>query len=97
VGLRGGSLARIGRPADVVEDSYLGLIHMPDDGARIAAGAEDKTVRLYDVLSGKTIRLIRAAESVVSIAFSLDAGRFAAGTWDGRILCRMRPPVTRRL
>jgi WD40 repeat protein len=53
------------------------------DGAMIAVGVEDRSVRLWDVRTGKERRTLRGHRDLVnSIAFSPDGKRLATGSYD---------------
>lgn len=52
----------------------------------VATGSADRTVRLWDVASGATVRLLAAQTSCLTcLAFSPDGGTLAAGSEDGSI------------
>ena len=58
------------------------------DGKRLAsggAGRDDKTVRLWDVVSGQEVLTLRHTW-VTSVAFSRDGKRLAGGSADGTII-----------
>jgi WD40 repeat protein len=53
------------------------------DGAMIAVGVEDRSVRLWDVKTGRERRTLRGHRDLVnSIAFSPDGKRLATGSYD---------------
>ena len=56
------------------------------DGTRLASGADDNTVRLWDVATGKeTARLEGHGDWVRSVAFSPDGTRLASGADDNTV------------
>jgi hypothetical protein len=67
----------------LVRNRKLNNVAFSPDGERIASGSEDKTVRLWDVNSGKEIAPFKGHESSVwSVAFSPDGNRIASGSDD---------------
>ena len=56
------------------------------DSKLLASGAEDRTVRLWDVSTGQErVTLKGHAESVTSVAFRFDSQLLASGSEDGTI------------
>ena len=58
-------------------------------GGTLASGSSDRTVRLWDVATGESIRAMTDhAGPVHSVTFSHDGGTLASGSADGRVLLR---------
>ena len=56
------------------------------DGAYIASGSWDKTVRVWDTQSGEQIRCLEGhADRVWSVAFTSDGKRIVSGSWDNTV------------
>jgi WD40 repeat protein/serine/threonine protein kinase/tetratricopeptide (TPR) repeat protein len=54
------------------------------DGSRIVSGGTDKSIKLWDVRTGKETRtIVGHANTVSSVAFSLDGKKIASGSYDG--------------
>jgi WD40 repeat protein len=49
------------------------------DGKRLASGGQDRTLKLWDVLTGQELLSLRHTSTVPSVAFSPD-GRLLAST-----------------
>jgi WD40 repeat protein len=70
----------LGHTADV-----RSVVFSPD-GSRIASGSEDQTVKVWDVISGKTILTLAGHKGLVtSVAFSREGRQIASGSDDGTV------------
>jgi WD40 repeat protein len=55
------------------------------DGARVASGGADKTVRVWDAGTGQELLTLRHSNQVESVAFSPDGTRLASWSWGGPV------------
>ena len=66
--------------------SSVRSVSFSSDGATLAAGARDGTVKLWDVATGEIIATLEGHTSGVnSVSFSLDGAILASGAWDGTV------------
>ena len=63
--------------------SLVNSVSFSPDGATLAAGLEDSTVRLWDVATGEPIATLEGhADGVRSVSFSPDGATLASTSWD---------------
>jgi WD40 repeat protein len=75
----------IGKPLIGHESIVTSLAFSPDSKL-IASGSKDKTLRLWDIDSNKTIFVLRGHTSgISSVAFGMDGKRMVSGSWDNSI------------
>ena len=55
------------------------------DGARLATGSFDKSIRLWDVETRTLVRAITGDNMITSLAFTPDGKRIAGGGWENAI------------
>jgi WD40 repeat protein len=72
--------------AFIAHDASVEVLAFTADRRRLASAAMDGTVRVFDAQSqGRLLDLLgRRGESALSLAFSPDGARLAAGCWDGQ-------------
>jgi WD40 repeat protein len=61
-------------------------IAFSQDGRLMASGADDNTVRLWDVATGKGLAQPAQADSIMRIAFTPDRKRLVTGGRDGSVI-----------
>ncbi len=67
--------------------SYVSSVAFSPDGKSIASGSWDKTIKLWEVSSGKLIKTLTGHNgSVYSVAFSPDGKTMASGSQDDTIM-----------
>jgi len=63
--------------------SQVNSVAFSPDGKRLATGAADHTVKIWDFATGKDVLTLQGHTSqVTSVAFSPDGKRLATGAWD---------------
>jgi len=67
--------------------AVVSVVFSPD-GRRALSGDGDATVRLWDLETGKVVRMFRAEDRVQSVVFSPDGRRALSMSWDGAIQLR---------
>src|SRR5207247_9335462 len=77
---------RSSKPLGVLGSSWVYSIAFSPDGGLLASGVDDKSIRLWDVETGRSVRDLAAARrSVIYIAFSPD-GRWLASGGDDKTI-----------
>src|SRR5256885_929684 len=75
--------------------NVINQIAWSPDGGRLASGADDQTVRLWNAQAGQPLRTLPGhTNGVFSVAWSPDGGRLASGADDRTI--RLWDPQTGR-
>ena len=93
--LAGGARAQdAGAPLPMLDTGgHMALIHsiaFTPDGRQLVSASDDKTIRVWDLASGKTVRTIRGESApghvgkVYAMALSPDGKWLAAGGWSFR-------------
>ena len=66
--------------------SSVRSVSFSPDGATLASGSGDRTIRLWDVATGESIATLEGHTSLVSsVSFSPDGATLASGSWDNTV------------
>src|ERR1700728_3740097 len=63
--------------------SAVTCVALSRDDTQVLTGSSDKTARLWDVASGREIRVFEHSEAVCTVAFSPDARHLLTAGYDG--------------
>jgi WD40 repeat protein len=65
--------------------AWVRMVSFSPDGHFLASGSEDQTVRLWDVLTGKCLQILRGHTGPIQCVTFNRVGQLASGGWDGTV------------